>query len=414
MYKPRSLSKKIHLLAEHFPALVISGARQVGKSTLLQHLFPDYECIVFDPSIDIANARREPDLFLDNHPAPLILDEIQYAPELVSAIKRRIDSDRIPGRYILTGSQQWSVLKTISESLAGRCVFVDLEGFSLAEIAQAIPKVHWLSRWLNDPESFVKAKQQTRSATRSLYEQLWRGWLPQADQLPLDLLPDFHASYFRTYTERDVRLLGNVEDWQQFGRFVQLTAALNAQELNYSQYGRDIGITPQTAKRWIALLQGTFQWYEVQAYCGNALKRISSKPKGYFADTGLACHLQRISSPNALEGHPAIGFLFESAVMAEIRKMVALENSPPHLYHWRSHGGAEIDILLERDGRFFPIEVKLTSSPSRKDTRGIRAFRETYPQLQIAPGLIITPAQTEHTIPQKLSESDYTLSWQTI
>jgi len=141
MYKNRNLSKKIRGLAENFPIVVVSGARQVGKSTLLRHLFPDMDAVVFDPVIDIGNARKDPDLFLDNHPAPLILDEIQYAPELVSALKRRVDEDRTPGRYILTGSQQWAVLKTISESLAGRCVFSDLEGFSLVVVLFQIQKI---------------------------------------------------------------------------------------------------------------------------------------------------------------------------------------------------------------------------------------------------------------------------------
>lgn len=415
MYKARALSKKIKSLAENFPAVVVSGARQVGKSTLIQHLFPEYEMVVFDPVKDVGNARHDPDLFLDNHPPPLVLDEIQYAPELVPALKRRIDKNRAPGGYILTGSQQWSVLKTISESLSGRCVFADMEGFSLAEIAEDIPNIFWLSRWLAAPDDFLKTGVTLRTPQRTLYEQLWRGWLPDADRIPLELLPDFHAAYFRTYIERDVRLLADVDDWQQFGRFVQFSAAMNSQEINHSQLGRDIGITPQTARRWLALLKATFQWYEVPAYSGNAIKRISGKAKGYFADSGLACHLQQITSPQSLGGNPRAGALFESAVMAEIRKMMVLEPVQPAFYHWRTHAGAEIDILLERDGCFFPIEVKLTTNPSRKDTSGFRAFRETYPTLKTAPGLVITPghAGTGHAL-MKISEHDYAISWQAV
>lgn len=415
MYKERALSKKIKRLAEHFPAVVISGARQVGKSTLISHLFPDYETVVFDPVLDIGNARKEPDLFLDNHSTPLVLDEIQYAPELVPALKRRIDENRMPGGYILTGSQQWAVLKSISESLAGRCVFADMEGFSLSEVAENVPDQSWLSRWLLNPAAFIKMKTRGIKSERSLYEQLWRGWLPEADQLPLDLLPDYYAAYFRTYIERDVRGLADVVDWQQFGRFVQFASATTACEINHSQLGRDIGVTPQTARRWLALLRATFQWYEVPAYSGNAIKRISGKAKGYFADTGLACHLQQISSPTTLGGHPQTGALFESGVMAEIRKMVSLESTPPALWHWRTHRGAEVDILLERDGIFFPIEVKLTTSPSRKDTRGFRAFRETYPNLRVAPGLVITPGGGGMGDQiQKISEQDYAISWRTL
>jgi predicted AAA+ superfamily ATPase len=415
MYKYRALSEKITRLAEYFPAVVVSGARQVGKSTLIQHLFPHVSNVVFDPVMDIGNARKDPDLFLDNHPPPLILDEVQYAPELVPALKRRIDQHKKPGSYILTGSQQWAVLKTVSESLAGRAVFADLEGFSLAEIAEDVVSPSWLNRWLADPDAFVAQSSTCRSPKRTLNEQLWRGWLPQANSIPLDMLPAFHAAYLRTYIERDVRLLAEVDDWQLFGRFVQLTSALNACEVNYSHLGRDIGITPQTARRWLALLRATFQWYEVPAYSGNATKRISGKPKGYVADTGLACHLQQISSPTALGGHPHVGALFESAVVAEVRKLSGLEAVPPALYHWRTHGGAEIDLLLERDGKFYPLEIKMTTRPSRKDTRGFDAFRSTYSGINIAPGLVVTPGVTsEKSALMKISERDFALSWQIV
>ena len=413
MYKHRLLAVKLKRLADYFPVVVLSGARQVGKSTLLRHLFPDLEAVVFDPAKDVGNARQDPDLFLDNHPAPIILDEIQYAPELVSAIKRRVDLNRKPGSYILTGSQQWSVMKSISESLAGRAVFATLEGFSLGEISGESGGVTWLGRWLANPDEMMAHPPRCRNPGRTLNEQLWRGWLPEADSLPLDLLPDFHAAYLRTYLERDVRMLAGVEDWQVFGRFVQLAAALTACEVNYSQLGRDIGVTPQTARRWLAMLRATFQWHEVPAYSGNAVKRISGKAKGYLADSGMACHLLQLSAPTALSGHPQTGALFESAVVAEIRKLCALESTAPALYHWRSHGGAEVDLILERDGRLYPVEIKLTTNPSRKDTAGLTAFRKTYPHLNLAPGLVITPGQSgQQPSLQKISEQDCALSWQ--
>lgn len=271
----------------------------------------------------------------------------------------------------------------------------------------------WLNRWLRDPQEFIASSPVCRSAGRTLNEQLWRGWLPEADTIPLDLLPSFHSAYVRTYLERDARLLADVEDWHQFGRFIQLLAAMNACEINYSQLGRDIGITPQTARRWLSVLRATFQWHEADAFSGNAVKRVSGKSKGYLADTGLACHLLQLSSPSSLSGHPQTGALFESAVAAEIRKMSALEALPPALFHWRSHGGAKVDLILERDGRFFPLEIKMTAQPSRRDTRGFEAFRKTYPGLNIAPGLLITPGQSaQKQALQKISAEDYALSWQ--
>jgi predicted AAA+ superfamily ATPase len=422
-YKRRALAGKLQQMLERFAVVVISGARQVGKSTLLRHELPEWETVVFDPAVDVGNARQDPDLFLDNHPAPLVLDEIQYAPELVGAIKRRVDraappsragaatdrqaAGRRAGQYVLTGSQQWSVLKSASESLAGRAVFLDLEGFCLAEIAQESTEEHWLKRYLEDPEEFVGSPAKRLSCGRTVNEQLWRGFLPEADSLEQDWIAEFYRAYLRTYIERDVRLVTDISDWQQFGRFVQLAAALTAQEINHAQLGRELGATPQTARRWLATLRATFQWFEAPAYHGNTIKRISSKPKGYLADTGLACSLQAVSSPRTLSGHPLTGALFETAVVSEIRKLAGTLATPPNLYHWRSNGGGEVDLLLERDGTFYPIEVKFASQPSRRDTRGIEAFRQTYPKLKIAQGLVVAP--TEQTA--RLSETEYCIPW---
>ncbi len=407
IYKKRLYQERLQRMAGQFPILVLSGARQVGKSTLLQHAFPEWERVVFDPVVDIGNARAEPELFLSNHPPPLILDEIQYAPELVPVIKRRVDESKKPGQYILTGSQQWSVIRSASESLAGRAAFMDMEGFCLSELSEAPTSEHWLKRYLDAPEAFIQAPPRRLPLERTLSELLWRGFLPEADAVDQEWLGDFHRSYLRTYVERDVRLMADIADWQQFGRFNRLLAALSAQEINYSQLGREIGVTPQTAQRWLAILNATFQWFEVPAYHGNTVKRISEKPKGYFSDTGLACNLQMLSAPAALEGHPMAGAFFETAVAGEIRKLRRTISTPPNMYHWRSHGGAEVDLLLERDGRFFPLEIKLTARPTRAQTRGIQAFRNTYPHLNIAPGLVVCPCEA----PLLLNEQDLAIPW---
>ena len=406
-FKGRILTNRLIRMLSQFPVVVVCGARQVGKSTLLRHALPDWEAVVFDPVVDVGNARSDPDLFLDNHPTPLILDEIQFAPELVAAVKRRVDAGRQPGQYVLTGSQQWSVLKTASESLAGRAVFLDLEGFCLSEIAEAAFEEHWLKRYLESPESILDDPPARLMFGRTVYEQLWQGWLPEADSLDADWVGEFYRSYLRTYIERDVRLLADVHDWQQFGRFVMLAAALTSQEVNFSQFGREIGVTSQTAQRWLAMLRATFQWFEVPAYHGNTIKRISNKPKGYIADTGLACSLQMVSTPTALGGHPLVGALFETAVVSEIRKLSRTLSTPPSLYHWRSHGGGEVDVVLERDGRFFPIEIKLTTKPTKGDARGLRGFRETYPDLACQMGLVICPCQKA----SRLCSADICLPW---
>jgi len=407
MYKQRLITERLKKLASTFPVVVITGARQSGKSTLLSHVFPETEAIVFDPSIDIAGARRDPDMFLDNHPSPVILDEIQYAPEVVAAVKRRVDKNRKPGLYILTGSQQWSVMRSISESLAGRAVFLQLEGFTISEIYQETGGESWLERWLAGAVMEFQTSSKRTPTTRTLYEQLWRGWLPQADSLNIEVIPDFYRSYMQTYIERDARMQIEISDWQQFGKFVQLVSALTAQEINYSQLGREIGINYQTARSWLVVLKSTFQWFEVSAYSGNAVKKICGKSKGYISDTGLACALNMVSSHKSLGGHPMLGALFETAVAAEIRKLSNAIATPPQIYHWRSHGGAEVDILLERDGIFYPIEIKSKSNPNMNDTRGISAFRKTYPELKTAKGLVICPCEKF----SKISENDYALPW---
>ncbi|MCA9488694.1 MAG: ATP-binding protein [Myxococcales bacterium] len=407
-YVHRDLTDRLQRLIAHFPVVVVTGARQVGKSTLLRHALPGWDTVVLDPVVDVAGARADPDLFLANRPPPLVVDEVQYAPELAAAIKRRVDRDRRPGTYVLTGSQQWSVLRGLAESLAGRAVFLDLEGFSLAERAGGVDGEPWLARWLADPRDLVTHHPGRLPLGRTLYEVLWRGSLPEAWALPLDLVPDLHLAYRRTYIERDVRLLSEVSDQQAFGRFLGLAAALSAQEVNHAHLGRELGIARTTARSWLDLLTATFQWHEVPAWSGNAIKRLSARPKGYFADTGLAAASQAVPSPAALGGHPLVGALFETAAVGEVRRQCARMSPRPNLWHWRTHGGAEVDLVLEYAGKLFPVEVKLTTHPDRRSTSGLRAFRETYGD-RVAPGLVLAPVEEARW----LTETDAVLPWDT-
>lgn len=403
----RSITAKLQDLFQHFPVVVLSGARQVGKSTLLEHTFPKIPRVIFDPIVDVENARSDPDLFLDNRLPPVILDEVQYAPELVPAIKRRLERDRRPGQYLLTGSQQWGVMKLLSESLAGRAVFLDLEGFSLAEVSQSLPGDFWLEAWMREPGAFISGRRDRLPLTRTVYEQIWRGFLPEAHFLPARLVSTFHEAYQKTYIERDVGYLAELSDVRLFSRFFRLCSALTAQEINRSQFGRELGVTPQTAGRWLNILHSTFQWFEIPPYSGNAIKRLSGKSKGYLGDTGMICNTQAIGTPDALGGHPLWGSLFETAVVCEIRKRSRMMDSPPNLYHWRSHGGGEVDLLLEWNGKFYPLEIKGKSHPTRADIRGIEAFRKTYPRLQIPAAGVIAPCESF----SKISEDVHLFPW---
>lgn len=408
-YHIRALSEKLLQLSKNFPVVAVTGARQVGKTSLVKHLFGETsKLITFDPLTDVAGARSDPQLFLDNQPTPLILDEFHYVPELVPVIKRRIDEDRTPGQYILTGSQQWEVMKHLSESLAGRVVFLDLDSFSQDEAQDRFSAESfrpWLLDWLEDPTSL---KNRTIATRGSLFEVLWRGQLPDATLLERDLVPTFDEAYTRTYIERDVRLLLTETDLSKFRRFYQLTSCFTSQEINYSEFGRELGMDYKVAQKWLSILKSTYQWYEVPAYFTNLVKRVSKKPKGYFADTGIACMLNAISSPDTIAGHPLFGALFETFVVREIMKQTYLLSPRPNLYHWRKQSSYEVDLVLEYDNSFFPIEVKASSNPTNRDLAGISAFRNAYPNLDIKAGLVVSGG--EQTYP--LSDSDWVIPWQ--
>jgi len=237
-------------------------------------------------------------------------------------------------------------------------------------------------------------------------EYLFRGSLPEAVHLPLEVLRDYHNSYFRTYVERDARSFANVSDAQIFGRFHRLLAALTAREVNYTHLGREIGLARNTAKEWLSILTATFQWIEIPAFHSNLVKRVASKSKGYFFDTGLACAAQSVASPVALASHPLLGSLFETAVVNEVRKQCATQ--APALHHWRTHGGAEVDLLLEYNGRLFPLEIKLTSNPSGFDMRPVTTLRKALPKGRVAPGLLVCGIDA----PRRLNDDgDIAIPW---
>ena len=393
----RHLESKLKKLGKHFKVVLLFGARQVGKSTMLAKLFPNAKTFVFDPIQDLYGANRDPDLFLSQFEAPLILDEIQFAPELLPAIKRKVDQMEENGLYFLTGSQNLSLLKSVSESLAGRVAILSLDALTPYELAGDLHS-NWLDCFLSEPHSLTHF---SRRLPIKLYDYLWKGGFPGLLSLDMSLRDDYWSSYLSTYVERDVRLLGQIQDIKDFGRFMLLMAALTAQEINYSQLGREIGIIPNTAKRWCDLLEQTYQWNEISPYHGNTIKRVSKKPKGYIRDTGMACYLQKISSEKALSGNPQLGALFESMGIHLVHQLSKLLMSTPKLYHWRTNGGAEVDLILERDNLLYPIEFKCKSVILERDCSGIKAFLATYPE-QTAYGAIIYAGEDVYQCTEKI------------
>lgn len=389
-FRPRINEDLIRNFSKLFKIIFLVGARQVGKSSLLAHLFPKNKVFVFDPIQDLFNVRKNPDLFLSDFKPPIILDEIQFVPELLPSLKRYVDMSDAKGQYFLTGSQQLSILKSVSESLAGRVVIIPINPMTPHEMYATFDKEqNWFLQYIKNPDTFFNNELTKITIKPTRIEAIWRGGMPGTIDLPNDALIAYFSSYVQTYVERDVRLLENIEDLSNFGRFIALIAALTSQEINYSQLGRELNISPKTAERWLRLLMHTYQWTELQPFHMNAIKRLSLKPKGIITDTGLACYLQRISSPEALAASPMQGAFFESYCFNMIKGFCAAMQMMPNFYHWRTLAGAEVDIIVEIDGVFYPIEVKAATTVSKNDVRGIAAFRETYPQLRIANGVVI-------------------------
>ncbi len=388
-YKKRFLESKIEAAAKAFKAVMVLGPRQVGKSTLLRHYMPQAECFVFDSVLDPLGVRTDPDLFLSLHPSPLILDEVQFAPALLSAIKRKVDISEETGCYFLTGSQNFTLLKSISETLTGRIVLFHLEGMSLHERQGVVLQQNWLLRYLESPNMFIHSQPKSILGLPPLHEVIWRGSLPAALLLEPELMAPFFTSYIQTYVERDLRLVDNVENIELFGRFLSLLTAYTAQEIKYNHLGREVGVSHQTAKRWVAALSALYQWRQINPFFTNTIKKISETPKGYFTDTGIACHLLRIHSPQALALHPLLGALFETWVVNHIHQLLASCPFMPAIYHWRVHSGAEVDLILETNGCLYPIEIKCSQNLSRMDLYGFKAFREAHPKARIMSNLII-------------------------
>jgi len=340
----RHIDKQIFDLLRYFPTLVVTGARQTGKTTLLRTLLSDYAYVTLDLPSSAEQAEHDPDLFFRLHPAPLIIDEIQYAPALFRHLKARIDEDRHRmGAYVLTGSQKFVLMKGISDSLAGRAAFIELEGLSHAEC-------HGLEGFRLD-----------RYLQRGGFPELWRvGDLPEGQ---------FFSAYMATYLERDVRQILNIGSLRNFERFIRLLATRNGQQAEISGIARDIGISAKTAVAWLSVLEASNQISLLEPWYGNVGKRIVKTPKLYFRDTGLLCWLLGIGA-ESLAQSPFVGTIWETAVYAELRRETLARGLNRQFYYYRDNQGTEVDFLVLGDGARL-IECKWTETPKRDDARGI-------------------------------------------
>lgn len=368
MYTPRTLETYFRTASTQFPVMLITGARQVGKTTFLQHLREEGRTYVtLDDPLLLQLARDDPALFFQRFDPPLLIDEIQYAPGLLPYIKMDVDRRRQPGAYWLTGSQPFHLMSGVSESLAGRVGIVQLFGLSRREqtgdAGSATPFLPGAQ------DVFARAQSGGALGLMDLYRLIWRGSFPAVAlnaQMDRDL---FYSSYVQTYIQRDVRDLARVADESAFLRFLRACAARTAQLLNVADLSRDADVAPNTAKHWLSVLQASGIVYLLEPYHTNVTKRLVKTSKLYFLDTGLSAYLTEWSSPATLEAGAMAGALFETWVFTEILKSWRHNGRRTPFYFYRDKDQKEVDLLIEQDGMLYPLEFKKTASPDRQAGR---------------------------------------------
>lgn len=361
MYIHRIMEAKLEYLSEHFPVVIVCGARQVGKTTLLNQFKEKREQIQYItldyPGIRIL-AKEDPELFLQQYQPPLIIDEIQYAVELLPYIKMRVDKSKQNGQYYLTGSQMFHMTKNVSESLAGRVGILSMYSLSRAEIEG------------RDSEPFLPGKIKTAESEDTItdiFQKIYRGGMPRmiTDK---NLLPeDYFGSYVQTYLERDIRDLITIKDENKFLKFLSCAAARTSQEVNLTDMGKDIEIDRKTAQNWLSVLVSSGIVYLLSPYSGNTIKRIVKRPKLYFMDTGLACYLTLWNNPRTLELSAMASAMFENYAISEIIKGYANHGIDvrSRLCYYRDNNGREIDLIILENGRLYPVEIKKSADPGK-------------------------------------------------
>lgn len=337
-------------MAGTFPAVLITGARQTGKTSLLRREFADAAYISLDLPANAEAAETAPEHLLGDYPGPIIVDEIQYAPSLLRYIKHRMNEDRTPGQYLLTGSQIFPLMEGVSESLAGRCGILNLQTFSFSEVG--------------GPEG-----------KHSVKSYIFKGGYPE---LYLGAERDlWYPSYIATYLERDVRNVLNVTNLKDFNRFLRACALRTSQILNYTDLARDTGVAPNTARKWLTLLQASSIVTLVEPYFGNRTKRLTKAPKMCFLDTGLAAFLNGFSTEEHLFSSTMAGAFWETFVIGQLWRHMAFRGLDPTIHFWRTAGGNEVDIIIEQaDGKIIAAECKLKEYADLSDARGLQTIAE--------------------------------------
>lgn len=370
MYITRHMEKPVMELNEQYPVLLLTGPRQVGKTTMLEHLIEvegkGRKKVSLDDLTLRELAKTDPKMFFQLYQPPLLIDEVQYAPELFPYIKIMVDERHQPGDFWLTGSQLFKMMEGVQESLAGRVALLHLSPLSQSEIMKRPPEPPFS---LELPLLSERQNGRQMLNTPEVFQRIYQGGMPALVTGTYSNASIFYSSYIDTYMERDVRRLSNDIDSLKFLRFLRSVAARTSQQVNYKGIADDAEIDQTTAKNWLHVLEALGIIFLLEPYSNNVLKRTVSTPKLYFYDSGIVCYLTRWSSPEtAMEGAMS-GALLENYTVAEIIKTYQNAGQEPFLYYYRDKDAREIDLILERDGKLFPIEIKKMASPPKKLTK---------------------------------------------
>ena len=385
MYKTRHIESIIEKVANQFPILLLSGPRQVGKTTVLRHTgHGKYDEISFDDPMIRQQVNEDPGLFLKNNRPPLLLDEVQYVPGIFPYLKMQVDRDRKDGDYLMTGSQAFSLMKNVTESLAGRVGILELQGISQRERYETV-----FNRAFIPTQEYIDKRMPSVTSYKDLWSDIHRGYMPELSFYPNKDREIFYSSYVQTYIERDVRQLTQVADETLFLQFMVSLAARSGELLNYDSIATDIGVSVPTIKRWISILQTSRIIYLLQPYSNNHLKRAIKTPKVYFMDTGLMAYLTRWPTPETLSNGAKAGNFFETFIVGEIiRSFYNAGKTDLPLYFYRNKDGAEIDLVIEESGMLYPVEIKMSASPKLAMARAF-SHLDGIPEMRRGTGVIL-------------------------
>ena len=362
-YIHRAFTETLKNRVQYSKCTLVIGARQVGKSTLIRHEFTNYNRADFDDYLTRLQAKEEPKLFFLNNPSPLFIDEVQKEPAILEEIKRIVDESNDRGMFILSGSQKLTLMKGVSESLAGRVSVCELNGLSLREIHHVSFNRHFIPT-----DEYIKAREKQLVSYDQIWEIIHKGSYPELYDIPRDW-QDFYASYLATYIERDIHELISA-DSITFTKFLTAVAARTGEILNYANIAGDVGVSEPTVKTWLSILERTGIVYLLQPYSASVLTRAIKAPKVYFKDTGLACYLSRWLSADALKNSAVAGNMFETFIVSEILKSYTNEGKDYRfqIFYYRGKDKKasmenEIDLIIEENGMIYPVEIKMTGNP---------------------------------------------------